>query len=369
MRRRRHHGEISGIIKLRVKRPVVANVVRLVKGVDARADKLLRAGHLVGALVHVHRGGKPLAVVADTRVVGIKVVRLDRRGVYPDRSHVPLAVRVARLREADQHRRLGRVHIRDGEQHPTLGQMVVYHLRIEHEAVIEASPKIAQAHLAQQLTLAGLHRDLGVQRHHQVLRANRTVRVRGDRRVIVNHAEKVIAHPRLEIAAQQARSFGHKLLLRLAAHFADTQQPMPPHRLVRPGIGRRHPVGHRGKINRVRSHQRIVLPETARGIIKPLRRRHRVAGQLLHAGWQRRQWRLAKLILRGHLLHLHPSDEPGVTGQQFRQLRVQVALGQAAGQRRHPVAVVGIDINRLCLRLANRRIHQQIEVTITIEVE
>ena len=246
--------------------------------------------------------------------------------------------------------------------------MVVYHLRIEHEAVIEASPKIAQAHLAQQLTLAGLHRDLGVQRHHQVLRANRTVRVRGDRRVIVDHAKKVIPHPRLEIATQQARAFRHKLLLRQAAHFADAQQPMPPHRLVRPGIGRRHPIGHRGKINRVRSHQRIVLPETARGIVEPFRRRQRVAGQLLHARWQRRQRRLAKLILRGHLLHLHPSDEPGVTGQQFRQLRVQVALGQAAGQRRHPVAVVGIDINRLCLCLVKRRAHQQIEVTIAIEV-
>ena len=67
---------------------------------------------------------------------------------------------------------------------------------------------------------------------------------------------------------------------------------------------------------------------------------------------------LAKLILRGHLRHLHPGNEPRITWQQVRQLRVQITLGQAAGQRRHSVAVVGIDIDRLFLRLAKRRIHQ-----------
>ena len=92
--------------------------------------------------------------------------------------------------------------------------MVVNHLRIEHETVIEAAPKIAQAYLAQQLALAGLHRDLGVQRHHQVLRTNRTVRVRRDRRVVVDHAEEVIAHPGFKIAAQQARSLRREVLLR-----------------------------------------------------------------------------------------------------------------------------------------------------------
>ena len=83
-----------------------------------------------------------------------------------DRGHVPVAGRVARLRQGDQHRRLGGVHVCDGKDHPALDQVVVNHLRVEDKTVAEAGPKVAEAHLAQKLALAGLDGDLGVERHH-----------------------------------------------------------------------------------------------------------------------------------------------------------------------------------------------------------
>ena len=83
-----------------------------------------------------------------------------------DRRHVPVTGRVARLRQGDQYCRLGGVHVCDGKDHPALDQVVVNHLRIEDKTVTEASPKVAEAHLAQELALAGLDGDLGVERHH-----------------------------------------------------------------------------------------------------------------------------------------------------------------------------------------------------------
>ena len=64
--------------------------------------------------------------------------------------------------------------------------MVVNDLRVEHKTVAKAGPEIGQANLAYQLTLTGLDGNLGVESHHQMLGAHRAVRIRRNRRVVVD---------------------------------------------------------------------------------------------------------------------------------------------------------------------------------------
>ena len=64
--------------------------------------------------------------------------------------------------------------------------MVVNDLRVEHKTVAKAGPEIGQTHLAYQLTLTGLDGNLGVESHHQMLGAHRAVRIRRNRRVVVD---------------------------------------------------------------------------------------------------------------------------------------------------------------------------------------
>ena len=206
VRRRWHDGKKTGIVKLRVKGTAAPDVVRFVEGINSRTNKFLGTFNLVSALVEVHRGRQPFLVVANAGIIGIQVVVRLRLWVDADRGHVPVAARVTRLRQGNQHRRLCGVHIGDGEYNPALGQVVINDLRVEHKTVAEAGPKIAQPHLAQQLTLTRLDGDLGIESHHQMLGADRAVRIGRDGRMVVDHPKKIIAHARLEIASQQPRA-------------------------------------------------------------------------------------------------------------------------------------------------------------------
>ena len=202
VRRRRHDGEKTGIVKLRVACLAFLNIVRFMESKNTRTNNFLGAFNLVSALVKIHRGGQPFLVVANAGIIGVQIVVREGFRVHADRGHVPVTGRITRLRQGNQHRRLGGVHIGDGENHPALGQVVVNNLRVEHKTVAEAGPEITQTHLAHQLTLAGLDGNLGVESHHQVLGANRTVCVRRNHRVVVDDGQKIIPHARLEITAQ-----------------------------------------------------------------------------------------------------------------------------------------------------------------------